>query len=326
MITLGIESTAHTFGVGIIEDEEVLVNLKSSYSPKEGGIHPRKASEHHYANAKQTLNNAIQKADIEEDNIDLISFSQGPGIPQCLDIGAVTARALSLKLEKPLIGVNHCIAHIEIGKLLTESEDPVTLYVSGGNSQILAYSGKKYRIFGETQDIAIGNALDKFARTLGIPHPGGPEIENLAEESDEIIELPYVVKGNDFSFSGLVTELQKKHKSGDYKKEKLCNSFQEYGFSMLIEATERAMAHLGKKELLLTGGVAANKRLKDMCETMCKERGAKFYSVPFEYASDNGAMIAYQGYLEYKSGKETLIEESAKKPNWRTNEVKVNWI
>ena len=326
MITLGIESTAHTFGIGILKDDEVIANKKSAYSPNEGGIHPRKASEHHYANAKQTLNNALQKAGLEEKEIDLVSFSQGPGIPQCLDIGAVVARALSLKHEVPLIGVNHCIAHIEIGKLYNNAEDPVTLYVSGGNSQILAYSGEKYRIFGETQDIAIGNALDKFARTLGIPHPGGPEIEKFARESNEIIELPYVVKGNDFSFSGLVTELQKKYKSGDYKKEDLCNSFQEYAFSMLIEATERSMAHLEKDELLLTGGVAANDRLKEMCEIMCEERGAQFYNVPFEFASDNGAMIGYQGYLEYKNGKETEIKESAVNPDWRTNQVKVNWI
>lgn len=326
MLTLGIESTAHTFGVGVLQDEQVLTNNKSVYEPDQGGINPGEAAELHYNNAKQTINNALAKADREKEDIDLISFSQGPGIPQCLDIGAVTARALSSKLKIPLIGVNHCIAHIEIGKLKTGVKDPVTLYVSGGNSQILAYEGKRYRIFGETQDIAIGNALDKFARSLGIPHPGGPEIEKLAKKTDEIIELPYVVKGNDFSFSGLVTELKKKHKSGEYSKEALCNSMQEYAFSMLVEATERTMAHLEKDEVLVTGGVAANDRLKEMLDIMSQERDAEFNSVPFEYAADNGAMIGYLGYLEYINGKETEIKESQKRPDWRTDEVEVNWI
>lgn len=324
MITLGIESTAHTFGVGIVEDSEVLVNHKSAYKPDKGGIHPRKASEHHYANAKQTIDNAISNSGISKEDIDLVAFSQGPGIPQCLQIGGTAARSLSQKLEVPLVGVNHCIAHIEIGKLKTEAENPVTLYVSGGNSQIIAYAGGKYRIFGETLDIAIGNAIDKFARSIGIPHPGGPRIEELAEESDNLVELPYVVKGMDFSFSGLVTRLQQM--LGDYKKEDLCYSFQEYAFAMLVEATERAVAHLDKDKVLVTGGVAANKRLQEMLEFMSKERGANSYKVPNEYAMDNGAMIAYAGELKYNGSGETPLDSSGIKPDWRTDQVDVSWI
>jgi len=325
MITLGIESTAHTFGIGILEDDQILTNTKAVYQPAEGGIHPRKASEHHYAQAKQTLNNALSQAGIEAQAIDLIAFSQGPGIPHCLSIGAVTARTLAQSLEIPLVGVNHCVAHIEIGKLRTGAEDPVTLYVSGGNSQILGFAAGKYRIVGETLDIAVGNAIDKFARSLDIPHPGGPEVERLAKKGDQLIELPYVVKGMDFSFSGIITNLQQKWQSGDYNKEDLCYSLQEYVFAMLTEATERATAHLDKEEVLLTGGVAANQRLKGMLDTMCQERGAKFYAVPLDYAGDNGAMIAYQGYLEHINGRETEIDDSQERPNWRPDEVEVNW-
>jgi len=247
-------------------------------------------------------------------------------MPPCLDVGAVFARSLSIKLNKPLIGVNHAIAHVEIGKLLSGAKDPVILYVSGGNSQILAFSAGKYRVFGETLDIAIGNALDKFARSLGIPHPGGPKIEKLALKGKTLIELPYVVKGMDFSFSGLTTALQQKYHSDKFSDEDLCYSFQEYAFSMLIEAAERAVAHLGKKEVLLTGGVAANKRFNKMLKIMCKERGAKLFETPLKYCSDNGTMIAYLGYIEFKNGRRTQLKNSEKRPNWRADQVSVNWI
>ncbi|MDY6777988.1 MAG: bifunctional N(6)-L-threonylcarbamoyladenine synthase/serine/threonine protein kinase [Candidatus Nanohaloarchaea archaeon] len=324
MITLGIESTAHTFGAGVCEDRTITANERSVYEPEEGGIHPRKASEHHYANAKQTIDRALQEADSDYSDIDAVAFARGPGLPQCLQIGGTAARSIALNHEIPLVDVNHPVAHIEIGKHTTGAEDPVTLYVSGGNSQILAYAAERYRVFGETQDIAIGNALDKFARKLGIPHPGGPEVERLAGQSDNLIELPYVVKGMDFSFSGLVTEVQSR--IGDYEKEDLCHSFQEHAFAMLVEATERAMAHLGKDEALLTGGVAANKRLQEMLNEMAEARDAEAFTVPHEYAMDNGAMIAYTGELKYRSGGTIPPGEAATLPDWRTDEEEIQWL
>ncbi|MDY6771210.1 MAG: bifunctional N(6)-L-threonylcarbamoyladenine synthase/serine/threonine protein kinase [Candidatus Nanohaloarchaea archaeon] len=323
MTILGIESTAHTFGVGIVEDSDILANARSAYEPDEGGIHPRKASEHHYSRAKNVVDNAISQAGIDRDGIDAIAFSQGPGIPQCLQIGGVVARSMAQRLDVPLVGVNHPIAHIEIGKLTTDANDPVTLYVSGGNSQVIARAAGRYRVFGETQDIAIGNAIDKFARELGIPHPGGPEVERLASQSDNLIELPYVVKGMDFSFSGLVTET--KGMVGDHAEEDLCYSFQEYAFAMLVEATERAMAHLEREEVLLTGGVAANERLQEMLDTMAEERGGAAYKVPHEYCMDNGAMIAYAGQLKYQAGGTTPLQDSGVRPDWRTDEDEVTW-
>ncbi|WEL23759.1 KEOPS complex N(6)-L-threonylcarbamoyladenine synthase Kae1 [Candidatus Nanohalovita haloferacivicina] len=323
MKVLGIESTAHTLGIGIVDEEEIHANVKSMFEPEEGGIHPRKASEHHYQHALEKINEAEAKTDFQLEDLDAIAFSQGPGIPQCLDVGAVLARTLSKKYEIPLIGVNHCLAHISIGIRTTEAENPTTLYISGGNSQILDLRSGRYRVVGETLDIALGNALDKLARKLGYPHPGGPEIERLAEETDEIIEMSYPIKGMDFSFSGLTTEAERKIDQVD--DEVLTNSFQEHAYSAAVEALERAMAQEESTEALLTGGVAMNSRLREMVELMCEQRDAEAYFPPHEFCMDNGAMIAHQGLIELKAGRQTSIENSSKKPNWRPDQVEVEW-
>lgn len=321
MNVLGIESTAHTFGIGIVNEEEVLVNIKDMFEPEEGGIHPRKAAEHHRKKALNLINEAENKS-IKISEIDAIAYSQGPGIPQCLDIGAVTARTLAKKYEIPLIGVNHCISHISIGKRTTEATNPTTLYVSGGNSQIIQKNSGKYRVIGETQDIALGNALDKLARKLNYPYPGGPEIENQAQKTEEIVELSYPIKGMDFSFSGLVTEAQRQKE--EIEEPILCNSFQEHAYSAVVEALERAMSQNNSKEALLTGGVAMNKRLREMVKKMCEQRNAKAYFPPDEYCMDNGAMIAHQGLKKYnKNQKITKISKSAVKPNWRPDQVEL---
>ncbi len=324
-ILLGIESTAHTFGVGIVDENgNILANEKSMFIPASGGIKPREAAEHHALVAKKVLQSALEKAKISLSDISAVAFSQGPGLAPCLRVGATLARFISLKYEKPLIGVNHCIAHIEIGKLLIHAKDPVTLYVSGGNTQILAFVDKRYRVFGETQDIGIGNALDKFAREVGIGFPGGPKIEEFAKHG-RWVELPYVVKGMDVAFSGIITEALKLWKSGE-KLADICFSLQEVCFAMLTEVTERALVHCDKNEVMLTGGVAANQRLREMLEIMCKERGAKFYAVPKEFAGDNGAMIAWNGMQIFKVLEKGIsIEESRIRPKWRTDEVEVIW-
>jgi glycoprotease/Kae1 family metallohydrolase len=226
---------------------------------------------------------------------------------------------LALKYDKPLIPVNHCVAHIEIGKLTTQSNDPVVLYLSGGNTQVIAYTEGRYRVFGETQDIPIGNALDSLARGLNIEMPGGPKIESLAKNG-KYFELPYVVKGMDLSFSGLVTEAVKKYKQG-IKAEDIAYSFQETCFAMLIEVTERAVAHTDKEEVLLVGGVAANKRLQEMIKIMCEEREAKFFVVPQEYAGDCGVNIAWTGILAHQKVYNISVEDSQIKQKWRIDEV-----
>jgi N6-L-threonylcarbamoyladenine synthase/protein kinase Bud32 len=286
------------------------------------GIHPQEAARFQTEKAIPTLKKALKK--IKMDKIDVISFSVGPGLPNCLQIGASIARFLSLKYKKPIVGVSHCISHIEIGKLMTGCKDPVVLYCSGGNTQVIAYVEKKYRIFGETEDIPVGNAFDILARFLGLGMPGGPKIERIAKKG-VWIDMPYVVKGMDLSFTGIVTYCKRLYEKG-VKKEDICYSFQETVFSMLTEVTERALAHTNKNEVLITGGVAASQRLREMMKTMCSEREAKFYAVPKEYAGDNGVMVAWNGILAFKTGQKTNLKDTKIVKNWRTDEVNITWL
>lgn len=326
MICLGIESTAHTFGAGIVTDKgKVLANAKDSYMTESGGIVPKDAAEHHVEVCDKVIKEALERAKLKISDIDLISFSDSPGLGACLRVGALAARSLSILNKKPLVGVNHCIAHLEIGRLLTKAKDPILLYASGANTQIIAYEGGKYRVFGETLDNGIGNFIDSFARLIGLGFPGGPKVYELSLEGKNFIELPYSVKGMDVSFGGLYTNLKTKLRSGKYSKEDLCYSLQETAYAMLIEVSERAMAHTGKKELLLGGGVACNKRLVEMAHKMCEDRGAQCYTVPNEFNVDNGAMIAWLGIESYRAGNSVKPEKAGIKPYERTDDVKVNW-
>ena len=325
MICLGIESTAHTFGIGIITDKgKVLANASDSYKTETGGLIPIELKKHHNEIKDKVLQNALQQAKIELKDINLISFSQGPGIQPALIVGLNFAKEIASKLKVPLVGVNHCVAHLEIGKLLTKASDPVLLYTSGANTQVIAYEAGKYRIFGETLDQGIGNFIDAFARYIGLGFPGGPKIEKLALQSNNYIELPYVVKGMDVSFSGILTNLKTKYDSGKYKVEDLAFSLQETVFAMLVEVSERAMAHTGKKELLLGGGVACNKRLKEMCSIMCKERNAKLLVPDNQFLIDNGLMIGWQGILQ-KNGATKNYDSIDIAPYQRTDDIMVAW-
>ncbi|MBS3102658.1 bifunctional N(6)-L-threonylcarbamoyladenine synthase/serine/threonine protein kinase [Candidatus Woesearchaeota archaeon] len=326
MICLGIESTAHTFGVGIVNDKgKVLANVTDAYKTEKGGIHPTEAKLHHENVKDEVIESALNQAKLELKDIDLISFSQGPGLAPCLLVGLKKAIELSKKLNAPLIGVNHCIAHLEIGKLLTKAKDPILLYPSGANTQVIAYEVGKYRVFGETLDQGVGNFIDSFARHIGLGFPGGPKIEKLALRGKNYVELPYVVKGMDVSFSGILTNLKQKYDSKKYKIEDLAFSLQETVFAMLVEVAERAMAHTGKKELVLGGGVACNKRLQEMCRIMCQERNAKFFVPPNEFLVDNGAMISWQGILQRKQATKNYKKINIR-PYERTDDVEVMWV
>ncbi len=327
---LGIESSADDFGVGIASfSGEILANVSDGYIPQEGGIHPREAARHHSEVANQVLKHAFSKAAIKPADLTAIAFSQGPGLGPSLRTGATVARALASYLGIPLVGVNHSVAHIEIGKLKTGAQDPVTLYVSGGNTMVTAFESGRYRVFGETLDIALGNCLDVFAREAGLKHkkglPLGAAVEKLALEGKKLVTLPYVVKGMDLSLSGLLTAATVALSKGT-ELEDLCYSLQEHAFSMVTEVAERALAHTEKKEVLLTGGVAANKRLQCMLSIIAEEHDAKFSVVPLEFATDNGAMIAWTGVLAYRHGLVLPLEESHVKLRWRVDKVDVPWI
>lgn len=326
MIALGVESTADNLGIGIVSSEKkVLANILQIHVPEEGGIHPREAARHHSENMGNAIKKAIETAGITSKDIDIIAFAQGPGLGPCLRTGATGARALAAYLKIPLVGVNHCVAHVEIGRMATGALDPLTLYVSGGNTIVSGYESGRYRIFGETLDIAIGNCLDTFARAAGLEYPGGPDIERKANQGSKLILLPYVVKGMDLSYSGLLTAITKELETGKHDIEDLCFSLQETAYAMLGEITERALAHTSKPELLLTGGVAANKRLGSMVKDIAEEHGAEPHIVPIQLAADNGAMIAWTGIIAYQTGHVTKIEESHVNPNWRMDQVKIPW-
>ena len=283
------------------------------------GIIPDKAAKSHKENSKIVLEKALESSGLKIKDVDVISYAAGSGLPPCLLVGANFAKELSIRNKKPLIPVCHQIAHLEIGLLKTEAKDPVFVYLSGGNTQIIAFVENVYRIFGETEDIPVGNCLDVVAREMGLPMPGGPEIEKLASRG-KYVELPYVVKGMDVSYSGIATAAINLLKKG-VAKEDVAYSLQEICFAMLTEVTERALAHTEKDEVLLVGGVAANKRLQEMMKRMCKGREAKAYTVPEEYASDNGVMIAWTGLLAFKKAWKPDFKDLIK-PKWRIDEIK----
>jgi len=329
MIVVGIEGTAHSIGVGIIQNEQdhctVLANAIKTYHPKQGGIHPREAAIHHSNHLPALLHATLQEANISPKNIDLVAFSKGPGLGPCLRTAATAARAFALYYDKPLMGVNHCVAHLEIGRgTIPTCTDPVLLYTSGANTQIIAYTNGKYRVFGETLDIGIGNCIDKFGRSIDLPFPSGPTIERLAAQGTTYHPLPYSIKGMDVSFSGLLTAAEQYVQQGCELKD-ICFSLQETTFAMLTEVTERAMAHTEKQEVLLGGGVASNNRLREMVSIMAKERNAHCFVPEKSLCVDNGAMIAWLGYLMHKSGEHMSITDSVIDQRFRTDMVEVTW-
>jgi N6-L-threonylcarbamoyladenine synthase/protein kinase Bud32 len=312
---LGIEGTAWNLSASLF-DEDCIVLKSRPYSPVQGGIHPREAAHHHAAEIGSLINEVLDGGPPPV----AVAFSQGPGLGPCLRIVGTAARSLALALNVPLIGVNHCVAHVEIGRYASGFEDPIVLYASGANTQVLGYLGNRYRIFGETLDIGIGNAIDKFARSKGLPHPGGPHIERLAR-TGSYIPLPYTVKGMDLAFSGLVSAA----KDSAEPLEDVCYSLQETAFAMCVEVTERALAQTGKDEMILVGGVGVNQRLQGMLRMMGEERGAAFALPPREFLGDNGAMIAYTGRLMLAEGDTLPVPRSRVNPSYRADQVPVSW-
>ena len=325
MFCLGIESTAHTFSCAVLEKTKGKIQIKSDvrkiYRPPEGeGIHPREASRHHIENSAQVLSQCLNEAKIGVTDLDIISYAAGPGLGPCLRVGAVVARSISSFYKIPIFPVNHAIGHIELGKLLTGAKNPLVLLVSGGHTMLLAFVQGKWRVFGETLDITLGQLLDQFGRTLGFPSPCGRQIESLASQSTKYTPLPYSVKGNDVSFSGLLSASKAIIKNG---KESSCYSLQETAFAMISEAVERALSFTKKKELMIVGGVSANKRLSEMLNSVCKRQNCKFFAVPLQYSGDCGSQIAITGMLESSVKKGEKLENTFVKQSWRLDSVEV---
>lgn len=319
---LGVEGTAWNASASLFDPDadEVLTLVSEPYTPSEGGIHPREASEHI---ASHIVDVIVEALDGRGDEVDAVAFSRGPGLGPCLRVTATAARSVALRLDVPLVGVNHTVAHVEMGRWSSGFEDPVTLDAAGANTLVTTYRAGRYRVLGETLDTGVGNALDKFARHAGLSHPGGPKLENLAYDGG-YVELPYTVKGLDFSFSGVVNAAQEKYDDG-VPLEDLAYSLQEHVFGALVEVSERALALTRKDRLVVGGGVARNERLREMLAKMCEARGAEFHAPEPRFLSDNAAMIAVAGWMAYEAGETVAVEESDVHPNWRPDDVRVAW-
>ncbi|EIW64821.1 peptidase M22 glycoprotease [Trametes versicolor FP-101664 SS1] len=346
-IALGLEGSANKFGAGIIKHSTdgstlVLSNVRHTYiTPAGEGFLPRDTAQHHREWALTVINDALSKAGVSLHDIDCICYTKGPGMGAPLVSVALVARTLSLLYNKPLVGVNHCVGHIEMGRQVTGAQNPVVLYVSGGNTQVIAYSQQCYRIFGETLDIAVGNCLDRFARVINLSNAPSPgyNIEQEAKKGKRLLPLPYTTKGMDISLSGILTSTEaytydKRFRPGGPSAEDgediitpqdLCFSLQETVFAMLVEITERAMAHIGSKEVLIVGGVGCNERLQEMMGVMARERGGNVFATDERFCIDNGIMIAQAGLLSFRMGHETPLSKSTCTQRFRTDEVHVAW-
>jgi len=326
MVVLGIESTAHTASVGLVNERAEILGLASDmYRPRTGGIHPREAANHHVDILPDLVVRALEAAHLRPQEIEGIAFAQGPGLGPCLRAGATVARMLSLAWDRPLVPVNHCVAHVEIARVLSGLDDPLLLYASGGNTQVITYARGRYRVLCETLDIGIGNFLDKLWIELGGTFPGGPALELEAREgSGELLPLPYSVHGMDVAFSGMLTAALALHAKGVPRPD-LAYSVEVTAYAMLTEITERALAHRRRDAVVLGGGVACNQRLRTMVRTMVEGRGGTMFAPPAALCVDNGAMIAWTGLLALREGLSVAVDASAVEPRQRTDLVRAPW-
>ncbi len=336
MRILGVEGTAWAASASVYDSNTDSVFIETdAYQPESGGIHPREAAEHMSDAVPRVIERALAEADgdIDADEqsssskraspVDAVAFSRGPGLGPCLRIVGTAARALSQAMDVPLIGVNHMVAHLEIGRQRSGFDSPVCLNASGANAHVLGYRNGRYRVLGETMDTGVGNAIDKFTRHVGWSHPGGPKVEEAAKDG-EYIDMPYVVKGMDFSFSGIMSAAKQAVDDG-HAVEDVCFSLQENIFAMLTEVAERALSLTDRDELVLGGGVGNNARLREMLAEMCDQRGAKFYAPEPRFLSDNAGMIAVLGAEMLAAGDTIPVSDSAVDSNFRPDQVAVTW-
>ncbi|PWN95501.1 peptidase M22, glycoprotease [Tilletiopsis washingtonensis] len=388
VLAIGLEGSANKLGCGIVRHSpdgsvDILSNVRHTYVTEPGtGFLPADTERHHRNWLVRVVEEAVRRAGVRVEDCACVCYTKGPGMGGPLHSVSLVARTLSLTYALPLIGVNHCVGHIEMGRTITGAQNPIVLYVSGGNTQVIAYSAQRYRIFGETLDIAVGNCLDRFARIIGLsndPSPG-QNIEIEARKGKRLLPLPYATKGMDVSLGGILaaTEaytrdkrfrpLERRHDaptedwgakangttwSGDGRHvvsaeeadalpaqvaelaldkdaseitpADLCFSLQEHIFAMLVEITERAMAHVGSKEVLIVGGVGCNARLQEMMGVMASERGGSVFATDERFCIDNGIMIAHAGLLAHRMGIETPLEKSTTTQRFRTDAPHVTW-
>lgn len=318
IVVLGIESSCDETSASIVVNgRKVLSNIINSQIDIHtvyGGVVPEIASRCHTEVINQVVKEALKKANLTFNDIDVISCTYGPGLVGALLVGVSYAKGLAYALNKPLVGVNHIEGHIAANYITYEELKPpfLCLIISGGNTLLVHVKDYcNFEVIGKTRDDAIGESMDKIARVIGLGYPGGPKVDKLAKEGIPNIELPKTNIDNlDFSFSGIKTAvINLNHKNPKINKANLCASFEKVATEMLIENTIKAIEKINKEThnkistIVLAGGVSANSYIRKEFETLAEEKKVKIYFPELKLCTDNAAMIASAGYYNYLNGK-----------------------
>ncbi|RXT05194.1 tRNA (adenosine(37)-N6)-threonylcarbamoyltransferase complex transferase subunit TsaD [Ammoniphilus sp. CFH 90114] len=313
---LGIETSCDETSAAVIRDGvEICSNVISSQveiHKRFGGVVPEVASRQHVEGITVILQEALDKAEITLDDVSAIAVTYGPGLVGALLVGVSAAKSIAYAKGIPLIGVHHIAGHIYANRLVKEMEFPlISLVVSGGHTELVYMKEHgSYEILGQTRDDAAGEAYDKVARSLSLPYPGGPHIDRLAHEGKASIPFPrsWLEPGSyDFSFSGLKSAVLNTLHNAAQRGEELspadvAASFQASVIEVLVEKTFRAVEQYGVKQVLLAGGVAANRGLRTELTNRSEKEGIDLVIPPLSLCTDNAAMIAAAGYIQYLRG------------------------
>ncbi|XID92871.1 tRNA (adenosine(37)-N6)-threonylcarbamoyltransferase complex transferase subunit TsaD [Paenibacillaceae bacterium WGS1546] len=324
-LLLAIETSCDETSVAVVRDgREVLSNVVSSQIDTHrqfGGVVPEIASRKHVETMTLILEEALREAGVEKNDIDAIAVTQGPGLIGALLVGVVAAKSLALALGVPLIGTHHIAGHIYANRLIGEIEYPaLALVVSGGHTEIVLLEAEgRFRILGRTRDDAVGEAYDKVARALKFPYPGGPHVDRLAQEAEEEIVLPrswLEPDSYDFSFSGLksavLAEINRARMKGETPEfSALARGFQQSVIEVVTGKAMRAAKAFGVRQMLLCGGVAANRGLRERLGSLCGEAGLPLLIPPNKLCTDNAAMIAAAAELKWRRGQFSSLDLKA---------------
>ncbi len=334
MKVLGIETSCDDTGVAIYDSEQGLlinrfasqVDIHSMY----GGVVPELAARDHIRKVLPLVEDALEGSGTGRQQLDAIAYTAGPGLIGALLVGATVGRSLAFALDVPAVGVHHMEGHLLSPMLESEAPDfPfLSLLVSGGHTMLVdVHSIGEYKILGQTRDDAVGEAFDKFAKVLGFPFPGGPSIEKSAIQGDrERFRFPRPMAGHrtlEFSFSGLKTHAMleaSKHQLDDQTRCDLAYAFQEAAVDALVSKCAHALDSTGYTSLIVAGGVGANRFLRDRLTALCVARGVQVYFPSMALCTDNGAMIAYAGYMRLQSGQHETLGYSVQ-PRWSLEDL-----
>ncbi|UBH15122.1 tRNA (adenosine(37)-N6)-threonylcarbamoyltransferase complex transferase subunit TsaD [Macrococcus armenti] len=312
---LAIETSCDETAASVVRNGyEVLSNVVNSQIESHkrfGGVVPEVASRHHVENITMVIEEAISEAHLTWEEIDAVAVTEGPGLIGALLVGINAAKALALAHGKPLIPVHHIAGHVYANHIEERLTFPMlALVISGGHTELVLMKGHMdFEVIGETRDDAVGEAYDKVARTIDLPYPGGPHVDRLAAEGEDVLDFPRpIMEGYDFSFSGLksavINKLHNLNQKGiAYNKEDVAASFQESVIDVLTEQTFKALLAYEINQLLICGGVAANRGIRARMEQMCEDKGVKLLIPPLNLCTDNAAMIGAAAYYEYRAGK-----------------------